>query len=111
MPTKDPTTWSTATWLLVSGLSMLGGVSSWYRRVKSGHTRAFNVIEFFGELSISGLMGFVGFVTADNYFQSEGIAGACAGMSAHFATRLLFNAEGVLDIFAKKLSQKVEEWK
>ena len=109
MPEKDPTAWSVATWMLVCGFSLLGGVSSWYRRVKAGHSRAFNVIEFIGEVSVSGLMGFVGFVAADAYFNSEGIAAACAGMSAHFATRLLFSAEGLIDIFAKKLKQKIED--
>lgn len=108
MPEKDPTLWSIATWVLVTVMSLLGGISSWYRRVKAGHTRALNLVELVGEISISGLMGFVGFVVADWYFDSHGIAAAAAGMSAHFATRLLFSAEGLIEIGAKKLTQKIK---
>ena len=109
MPGKDPANWSTITWLLLLGMSFLGGISSWYRRVKEGHTRAFNVIELIGEISVSALMGFVGFVAADTYFESQSIAAACAGMSAHFATRLLFGAEGLLVIIFQKLAEKIEK--
>lgn len=108
MPEKDPTLWSVATWLLVLGMSWLGGVSSWYRRVKAGHSRAFNIVELVGEATISGLVGFVGFVAADQYFDSHAISSATAGMSAHFATRLLFSAEGLLDIAGKKLAKRLE---
>ena len=108
MPEKDPTLWSIATWLLVSAMCIIGGVSSWYRRVKAGHTRVFNVIEFAGELSISFLMGFTGFVVADWYFSSHGIAAGIGGMSAHFATRLLFSAEGLIEISAKRLAKWLE---
>lgn len=108
MPEKDPTLWGFATWALVTVMSVIGGVSSWYRRVKSGHARAFNLIELIGEMSISGLMGFTGFVVADWYFDSHGVAAAAAGMSAHFATRLLFSAEGLIEIGAKKLASKIK---
>lgn len=107
MPEKDPTLWSIATWILVAAMSLLGGLSSWYRRVKAGHARTFNLIELVGEISISGLMGFCGFVVADWYFDSHGIAAAAAGMSAHFATRLLFSAEGLLEIGMKRLVAKL----
>lgn len=108
MPEKDPTLWSAATWILVLMMSLFGGLSSWYRRVRAGHTRAFNVIELVGEISISGLMGFCGFVVADWWFDSHGIAAATAGMSAHFATRLLFSAEGLIDAAAKRAAKKLE---
>lgn len=109
MPEKDPTLWSIATWTLMSAMCFLGGISSWYRRVRDGHTRAFNVIEFIGEISISGLMGFTGFVVADWYFDSHGIAAAAGGMSAHFATRLLFSAEGLIEIAMKRLVNRLSQ--
>lgn len=109
MPIKDPANWSTVTWLLLLVMSFLGGLSSWYRRVKEGHARAFNIIELIGEISVSGMMGFVGFVTADAYFDSQSIAAACAGMSAHFATRLLFGAEGLIGVAFAALTAKIEK--
>lgn len=109
MPEKDPTLWGFATWLLLLVMSLLGGLTSWYRRVKAGHTRAFNLIELAGEMSISFFMGFVGFVVADWYFESHGIAAGAAGMSAHFATRLLFSAEGIIEGVAKAMARRIEK--
>ncbi len=105
---KDPSTWPVATWLLMLVMSILGGLTSWYRRVKEGHTRAFNIIELLGELTVSGLMGFVGFVSADWYLGSEGMAAAAAGMSAHFATRLLFSAEGLIEELVLAARRKIK---
>lgn len=109
MPEKDPTLWSFATWILVAAISLIGGLSSWYRRVKAGHARTFNLIELAGEVSISFLMGFTGFVVADWYFDSHGIAAGIAGMSAHFSTRLLFSAEGLIEVTIKKLVAKLNK--
>lgn len=108
MPEKDPTLWSLTTWALVLVMSLLGGLTSWYRRVKAGHSRTFNIVELFGEMSISGLVGFCGFVVVQYQFDSQGIAAAAAGVSAHFATRLLFSAEGLIEIGAKKLAGKIK---
>lgn len=107
MPEKDPTTWSIATWALVVIMSFLGGITSWYRRVKSGHTRAFNIIELIGEAAVSGFMGFTGFIAGLWYFGSEGMAAVAGGWSAHFATRILFSAEGLIEISFKQLSKKI----
>ncbi len=52
MPEKDPTNWPAATWILIFCISFLGGITSWYRRVRDGHTRAFNIIEFFGGVRV-----------------------------------------------------------
>lgn len=108
MPEKNPENWSAVIWLLIIGMSVLGGVSSWYRRVKSGHPRAMNAAEFFGEMAMSGMMGFIGFAFADWWFDSVSIAAAIAGISAHFSTRLLFSAEGLLNTYADKLNQKIK---
>ena len=57
MPEKDPTTWTAATWLLALGMAFGGGAVNWYAKVKRGHTRAFNIIEFIGEIFTSGFVG------------------------------------------------------
>ncbi len=109
MPEKDPTTWTLGTWILVIGISMLGGLSSWYRRVKLGHTRVFNLVEFVGEAATSGLMGFVGFSLAVSYFDDMAIAAVSGGMCAHFSTRLLFQAEGLLEKMNAALGRKIDK--
>ena len=109
MPEKDPAVWSTGTWLLVIGLSLLGGLTSWYQRVKDGHTRAFNSIELIGEMATSAMMGFVWFAVVDFYLDNHTIAAATAGMSAHFSTRLLFQAEGLLERAAKAAARRIDK--
>ena len=109
MPEKDPTVWSIGTWMLVIGVSLLGGLTSWYQRVKSGNTRAFNMVELVGEAATSGLMGFVGFAATSYYLESVSVAAAVAGMSAHFSTRLLFQAEGLLERVAKAAARRIDK--
>lgn len=79
--------------------------------MKSGHTRAFNVIEFIGELVTSFFMGFIGFFAASYFLESHAAAAGVAGMSAHFSTRLLFQAEGLLTAYATAWANRVKAGK
>ena len=108
MPYKDPSNWSLVTWLLVTVMSIFGGISSWYKRAKDGHPRAINFVELMGEIATSGLMGFVGFAVADWYFDNVSLSAAAAGMCAHFATRLLYQAEGLIDLAGKKVAKRLK---
>jgi len=110
MPEKDPSNWEIGTWVLLLTVSALGGLSSWYQRVKAGRTRACNAVEFVGEIATSGLMGFVGFAVGIHYIESDAMAAALAGMSAHFSTRILFQAEGLLEKLAKKLGDRIDDY-
>lgn len=109
MPEKDPTTWTLSTWLLLMGVTLLGGYSSWYRRAKHAHPHVFNLVEFVGEATTSGLMGFVGFTLAISYFDNMAIASVSGGMCAHFSTRLLFQAEGLLERVNAVLTRKIDK--
>lgn len=108
MPEKNPENWSAAIWTLIVVMSALGGVSSWYRRAKSGHPRAMNAAEMFGEMTMSGMMGFISFSLADYWFDNIAMAASAAGIGAHFSTRLLFSAEGLLNSYTKRLIKKLE---
>ena len=52
-PDKDPSTYGLITYLWVTGLAAWGGLVNFYRKVKSGETRAFNVVELIGEIATS----------------------------------------------------------
>jgi CHASE2 domain-containing sensor protein len=108
MPEKDPSVWTAFTWCMMIGACFLGGVTSWYKRVKEGHTRAFNIIELIGETCTCCLCGYVGFVAALYFFDDLSVSIAACCISAHFSTRLLFSAEGVIDAAAKMAIQKME---
>lgn len=51
MPEKDPTTYGVITYVLVAALAAWGGLVRFYRKVKLGHARAFNLVDLSGELS------------------------------------------------------------
>ncbi|MEX3628325.1 MAG: phage holin family protein [Burkholderia sp.] len=93
MPTKDPTNWGYATWLLAIGMSCAGGLVNWYARVKQGHTRAFNIIELIGEIFTSAFVGLGVFMAVQALDQPIGLCAALAGVGGHMATRLLFAVE------------------
>jgi len=93
MPDKDPANWSSATWALALLMPLGGGFINWYARVKTGHTRAFNVLELLGEVFTSGFVGLWVFMLLASYDQPAGLCAAASGVSGHMATRLLFLIE------------------
>jgi hypothetical protein len=93
MPDKDPANWSSATWALALLMPLGGGFINWYARVKTGHTRAFNILELLGEVFTSGFVGLWVFMLLASYDQPAGLCAAASGVSGHMATRLLFLIE------------------
>lgn len=106
MPEKDPTTWTAATWALALGMAFGGGVVNWYAKIKRGHTRAFNIIELFGEIFTSGFVGLGVFMLAAAMDQSVGACAAAAGVGGHMATRLLFALERIIEARLDALHKK-----
>jgi hypothetical protein len=109
MPTKDPTTWTYATWLLAIGMSCAGGLVNFYARVKQGHARAFNLIELLGEIFTSAFVGLGVFMIAQGMDQPVGLCAALAGVGGHMATRLLFTVEKVVESRLRDLSKKADK--
>lgn len=97
MPEKDPTAWTTATWLLALGMAFGGGLVNWYARVRHGHARAFNIVELIGEIFTSGFVGLGVFMLLDGLDQPIGICAPAAGVGGHMATRLLFAIERAIE--------------
>ena len=48
MPEKDPANYSLLTYLWVIAIASWGGVVSFHRKMRAGHARAFNIVEFIG---------------------------------------------------------------
>jgi hypothetical protein len=100
---KDPTTWSYTTWMLALGMAASGGVINWISRLKSGHTRAFNILELLGEIFTSGFVGVGVFMAVEALDQPMGLCAAAAGIGGHMATRLLFALEKLLESRINKM--------
>lgn len=102
MPEKDPTNWGIAVWVLATGMSVAGGLVNWYARVKSGHTRAFNVLELLGEIFTSGFVGVGVFMALQAIDQPLGICAASAGIGGHMSTRLLLLIEKWFEAWSER---------
>ena len=98
MPSNDPANWTLGTWLLALIMPVGGGVINWYAKVKTGHTRAFNLLELAGEVFTSGFVGLWVFMFLASYDQPAGLCAAASGVAGHMATRLLF----MIERFAEK---------
>lgn len=103
---KDPTTWTSATWILALCMAAGGGAVNWYAKVKQGHTRVFNLVELIGEIFTSGFVGLGVFMFLAALDQPVGVCAAAAGVGGHMATRLLFAIERV---FERKLNAMAGE--
>lgn len=93
MPEKDPTSYSLLTYLWVFALSMMGGFVSFMRKLKAGHARAFNVVEFIGELVTSAFAGVITFWLCENAGISPLLTAAFVGVSGHMGSRAILTVE------------------
>lgn len=93
MPEKSPETYSLLTYLWMFGISCLGGVVAFVRKVKTGHVRAWNFTEFVGELFTSAFAGIITFwlCQASNFgmLQTAGLV----GIAGHMGSRAIFMLE------------------
>lgn len=85
------------TWAWVVGLSLLGGLASFLRKVREGHARAWNFTELVGELTASGLTGIITYnLCAWRDFPPQ-LTAALVGIASHMGSRALFKLEAVFD--------------
>lgn len=88
-----PTAISAFTYLWVFGVSILGGIASFYRKMKDGHARPFNVNELVGECFISGFVGVVTFFACKALNVNEMGSAAIIGITSHMGARGIFLVE------------------
>lgn len=93
MPEKDPTSYSFLTYVWVFGLAILGGVVSFMRKLQAGHTKVFNLVEFFGEIVTSAFAGVIAFWLCENAGFSPLATASIVGVSGHMGSRAIFLLE------------------
>lgn len=87
------------TWIWVVLLSSVGGAVNFFRKIKSKHSRAFNVVEFIGELTTSAFTGVITYLLCMHAEFGSLLTAALVGISGHMGSRLLFQFE----IFIQKI--------
>lgn len=93
---KDPLSYSALTYMWVFALAVLGGVVNFMRKLQEGHTRAFNIIEFIGEIVTSAFAGVITFWLCENAAFSPLVTAAFVGVSGHMGSRAIFMLEEFL---------------
>lgn len=96
MPEKDPTSYSLITYGWVFILAILGGIVNFMRKLQDGHTRAFNVVEFIGEIVTSAFAGVITFWMCEHAGFSGLVTAAFVGVAGHMGSRALFMFEEYL---------------
>lgn len=93
MPEKDPASYSLLTYAWVIGLSISGGIVSFFRKVKEGETKLFNITELLGEIFTSGFTGVLTFWLCEAADISPLVSAALVGISGHMGSRVILQIE------------------
>lgn len=97
MPEKSPENYELITYLWVIGLSALGGVVSFIHKVKHGNAKAWNFIEFFGELATSAFAGVLTFYLCEWSGFDRLATAAFVGISGHMGSKAIKLLEGFFE--------------
>jgi len=100
MPDKNPESFQLITYAWVIGLSILGGIVSFFQKVKKGQTRIFNIVEFIGEVVTSAFVGIVTFYLCQASHMDELTTAGIVAISGHMGSRALFLLERYIERYA-----------
>lgn len=90
---KDPLSYPLVTYAWVFLLSMLGGVVSFNTKIRSGHSRPFNITELIGEIMTSAFAGLITFWLCEASGVPALIGAALVGISGHMGSRAIWYLE------------------
>jgi len=109
MPEKDPLSYTMMTWGWVYGISALGGVAGYIRKVRSGVVVRFSLTEAVGEVVISAFVGVVTFFACEYWQVPQVLSAAIIGVAAHMGSRAILAFETVAErAFQRWLGHKID---
>lgn len=94
---RDPTSYSWLTYLWVILWSVLGGLVSWYGKIKAGVSRPFNIAELLGEISTSAFAGITTFYLCEWSNIDPLLSAVFIGIAGHMGTRFVFWMERLME--------------
>lgn len=96
--TSNPSEWAQfITWAWLVGITLLGGLVSFLRKMRASHVRAWNFTEFIGEIVTSGLAGLITANLCQWLDYPMPLTYALTGIGAHMGSRALFKLEMLFD--------------
>ena len=93
MEKNDPSNFDLITYVWVFGLSAMGGVVAFMQKLKNGHARVFNFVEFIGEIVTSAFTGVITFYLCESAHLDRILTAALVGVAGHMGSRALYFIE------------------
>lgn len=100
---KDPASYTLLTYGWVMLLAWWGGIASYLRKIRGGIIHRFSLVEFIGEMVISGFVGVLTFYLCESSGFSGTLTAAFVGISGHMGSRAIF----AMEKFAQRQLDKV----
>jgi NhaP-type Na+/H+ and K+/H+ antiporter len=85
-------------------IAMVGGALSFWQKIRTGRSRAFNLAEFIGEIFISGFSGLMAWWVFQGLGVNQYLTAAGVGIAGHMGSRAIFLGEQFLEAW-------LERWK
>jgi hypothetical protein len=86
---RDPLDYPLRQYAFLLGIALLGGLVSFYNRVRSGAVAAWNVMHLIGELATSGFAGLMAFWLCAYAGTPQLVTAALVGVAGHMGTRAI----------------------
>lgn len=99
---KDPLDYPLITYAWVLFLAGWGGLVNFIQRVRAGDARAYNIVEFIGEIVIAGFVGVITFYLCELSGFPQVLTAVLVSVSGHMGARALFMIEKTIENIAKK---------
>ena len=94
--TKDPLSYSVRQYGFVLFMSLLGGLASWYAKVRKQEIPATNLFALVGELSTSAFSGLLAFFVCEAMDTPPLYMAAAVGIAGHMGNKAIAWAEDAL---------------
>lgn len=86
---RDPLDYPLRQYIFLLGIALLGGLVSFYNRVRSGAASAWNATQLVGELATSGFAGLLAFWLCAYAGTPQLVTAALVGVAGHMGTRAI----------------------
>lgn len=86
---RDPLDYPLRQYAFLLAIALLGGLVSFYNRVRSGAAQAWNVMHLVGELATSGFAGLLAFWMCAYAGTPQLVTAALVGVAGHMGTRAI----------------------